>query len=228
MWHVALSGRTRTTPSGMLCLLCLQTLLLHGCRGASAQRLAPAGGGLHGSEGKDSAQGALDAPFSQWQACQLLSGIWARLRGAWRPSSTSRMACSGPAPQVRQPTGGQGPTPPPSRGAELGSGGCGPRQLVPAVPPPAMPRRRPTGFPAPAGSRYLWTDAFGVCNYITLAAETGERRYLEQADALITGDSPPACWPTCPSCLLGACGSPERPSAAAASLKRRHIQPPLL
>jgi len=34
-------------------------------------------------------------------------------------------------------------------------------------------------------SRYLWTDAFGVCNYITLACETGEGHYLDQADALI-------------------------------------------
>ena len=34
-------------------------------------------------------------------------------------------------------------------------------------------------------SRYLWTDAFGVCNYITLYYETGENRYLDQADALI-------------------------------------------
>lgn len=33
----------------------------------------------------------------------------------------------------------------------------------------------------------LWTDAFGVCNYITLACETGERRYLDQAQALIAG-----------------------------------------
>ena len=33
--------------------------------------------------------------------------------------------------------------------------------------------------------RYLWTDAFGVCNFITLAAETGEGRYLAQAEALI-------------------------------------------
>ncbi|KAL4419587.1 hypothetical protein ABPG77_004836 [Micractinium sp. CCAP 211/92] len=35
-------------------------------------------------------------------------------------------------------------------------------------------------------SRYLWTDAFGVCNFLTLAAETGERTYMDQADALIT------------------------------------------
>ena len=35
--------------------------------------------------------------------------------------------------------------------------------------------------------RYLWTDAFGVVNYITLAAETGQRVYLDQAAALITG-----------------------------------------
>jgi len=33
--------------------------------------------------------------------------------------------------------------------------------------------------------RYLWTDAFGVCNYITLFCETGEQKYLDQADALI-------------------------------------------
>jgi len=33
--------------------------------------------------------------------------------------------------------------------------------------------------------RYLWTDAFGVCNFITLFYETGEKRYLDQADALI-------------------------------------------
>lgn len=35
------------------------------------------------------------------------------------------------------------------------------------------------------GGRYLWTDAFGVCNYITLYCETKEQRYLDQADALI-------------------------------------------
>jgi len=34
-------------------------------------------------------------------------------------------------------------------------------------------------------SRYLWTDAFGVCNYITLYYETGESKYLDAADALI-------------------------------------------
>jgi len=33
--------------------------------------------------------------------------------------------------------------------------------------------------------RYLWTDSFGVCNYITLYCETGEEKYLDQADALI-------------------------------------------
>jgi len=32
----------------------------------------------------------------------------------------------------------------------------------------------------------LWTDAFGVCNYITLYYETGETNYLDRADALIT------------------------------------------
>jgi len=33
--------------------------------------------------------------------------------------------------------------------------------------------------------RYLWTDAFGVCNFVTLYYETGENRYLDQADCLI-------------------------------------------
>jgi len=35
-------------------------------------------------------------------------------------------------------------------------------------------------------SRYLWTDAYGVCNFLTLYRETNEKQYLEQADALIT------------------------------------------
>eukprot|EP00026_Physarum_polycephalum_P010131 Phypoly_transcript_10282.p1 GENE.Phypoly_transcript_10282~~Phypoly_transcript_10282.p1 ORF type:complete len:345 (+),score=44.84 Phypoly_transcript_10282:199-1233(+) len=34
-------------------------------------------------------------------------------------------------------------------------------------------------------SRYLWTDAFGVCNYITLFCETKDQTYIQQADALI-------------------------------------------
>jgi len=33
--------------------------------------------------------------------------------------------------------------------------------------------------------RYLWTDAFGVCNYITLYHQTGDVIYLDQADSLI-------------------------------------------
>jgi len=33
--------------------------------------------------------------------------------------------------------------------------------------------------------RYLWTDAFGVCNYITLFYETGNAQFLDRADALI-------------------------------------------
>jgi len=33
--------------------------------------------------------------------------------------------------------------------------------------------------------RYLWTDSFGVCNFVTLYYETGEKRYLDQADSLI-------------------------------------------
>ena len=34
-------------------------------------------------------------------------------------------------------------------------------------------------------SRYLWTDAFGVCNFLTLFHETKDPQYLEQADALV-------------------------------------------
>jgi hypothetical protein len=33
--------------------------------------------------------------------------------------------------------------------------------------------------------RYLWTDAFAVCNFLALDRVTGERRYLEQALALV-------------------------------------------
>ncbi|KIZ06910.1 hypothetical protein MNEG_1036 [Monoraphidium neglectum] len=32
--------------------------------------------------------------------------------------------------------------------------------------------------------RYLWTDAFGVCNYCSLYLETGDNRYLRQAETL--------------------------------------------
>eukprot|EP01121_Diplochlamys_sp_Union-15-3_P010204 TRINITY_DN2845_c0_g3_i2.p1 TRINITY_DN2845_c0_g3~~TRINITY_DN2845_c0_g3_i2.p1 ORF type:complete len:349 (+),score=50.49 TRINITY_DN2845_c0_g3_i2:112-1158(+) len=34
-------------------------------------------------------------------------------------------------------------------------------------------------------SRYLWTDAYGVCNFLTLYYEFGSTRFLDQADALI-------------------------------------------
>src|ERR1051325_4176761 len=33
--------------------------------------------------------------------------------------------------------------------------------------------------------RYLWTDAFGVCNFLGLYRETGEDRYLQFAIALV-------------------------------------------
>lgn len=33
--------------------------------------------------------------------------------------------------------------------------------------------------------RYLWTDAFGVCNFVTLWKETQDELYLSLADALI-------------------------------------------
>ena len=46
-----------------------------------------------------------------------------------------------------------------------------------------------TWQPAPLAdnkSRYLWTDAFGVVNYISLYKQTNEKRYLDQAAALIS------------------------------------------
>lgn len=38
----------------------------------------------------------------------------------------------------------------------------------------------------PNGPRYLWTDAFGVLLYLSLFQETGERRYLGQAEDLVS------------------------------------------
>jgi hypothetical protein len=37
----------------------------------------------------------------------------------------------------------------------------------------------------PNGMRYLWTDAFGVVLLVSLYAATGQRRYLDEAEALI-------------------------------------------
>ena len=37
----------------------------------------------------------------------------------------------------------------------------------------------------PNGQRYLWTDAFGVVLLISLHAESGERRYLDQAEWVV-------------------------------------------
>jgi len=36
-----------------------------------------------------------------------------------------------------------------------------------------------------APKRYLWTDAFGVCNYLELFQQTGEERYKQQVFALV-------------------------------------------
>jgi hypothetical protein len=40
-------------------------------------------------------------------------------------------------------------------------------------------------FAERTGRRYLWTDAFAVCNYIGLARATGEERYADLALALV-------------------------------------------
>ena len=37
----------------------------------------------------------------------------------------------------------------------------------------------------PNGLRYLWTDAFGLVLLLSLYAESGERRYLDQAESLV-------------------------------------------
>jgi hypothetical protein len=37
----------------------------------------------------------------------------------------------------------------------------------------------------PNGLRYLWTDAFGVANYVSLFRETGEEAWLDAAEALV-------------------------------------------
>src|SRR5205085_324798 len=39
--------------------------------------------------------------------------------------------------------------------------------------------------PAGPSRRYLWTDAFAVCNYLGLHRESGERRHLELALRLV-------------------------------------------
>ena len=38
----------------------------------------------------------------------------------------------------------------------------------------------------PNGLRYLWTDAFGLVLFVSLYGETAERRYLDQAESLVS------------------------------------------
>jgi len=43
-----------------------------------------------------------------------------------------------------------------------------------------------TGLTSPQPPRrYLWTDAFAVCNYLGLARHTGEHVYSERAQQLV-------------------------------------------
>ncbi len=37
----------------------------------------------------------------------------------------------------------------------------------------------------PNGLRYLWTDAHGVCNYLSLYKSLGEKKYLDAAESLV-------------------------------------------
>lgn len=43
---------------------------------------------------------------------------------------------------------------------------------------------QPRGFFGGERHRYLWSDAFGVCNFLSLYGATGERKFLLQAEAL--------------------------------------------
>lgn len=82
--------------------------------------------------------------------------------------------------------------------------------------------------------RYLWTDAFGVVNYLTLACETGEQHYLEQAAGLIDGGQgwgwiyllvgSPACLHRPESC----CAWQRRPMVHADAQEWRRLPPCLL
>eukprot|EP00898_Chlorokybus_atmophyticus_P005463 jgi/Chlat1/5918/Chrsp4S00498 len=44
---------------------------------------------------------------------------------------------------------------------------------------------RPRPFHARAGGRYLWSDAFGVCDYLSLHGATRDEAYVAQADAVV-------------------------------------------
>jgi hypothetical protein len=57
----------------------------------------------------------------------------------------------------------------------------GGRAGTPSAAAPWTPRPLPHGH----RGRYLWSDAFGVVNFITLWRETGEAVYLDQAKALV-------------------------------------------
>lgn len=69
--------------------------------------------------------------------------------------------------------------------------GAAARGSPPPAPAPSRCRlaASPTCLYKPS-RRYLWTDAFGVVNFISLAAETGDPGYLQQAEGLITGALP--------------------------------------
>ncbi|HBP90316.1 MAG TPA: hypothetical protein DD706_21805, partial [Nitrospiraceae bacterium] len=45
-----------------------------------------------------------------------------------------------------------------------------------------------TGLTSPARPprRYLWTDAFAVCNYLELLHQTGREQYLQDAKRLVS------------------------------------------
>ena len=77
--------------------------------------------------------------------------------------------------------------------------------------------------------RYLWTDAFGVCNYITLAAETGQEAYLDQVRSLPAALPPrgpsPLKW-RAPACLVISrdCADRDRDPAAGGRADRLGAQ----
>lgn len=132
----------------------------------------------------------------QRQAWRGLLPTWRHLLDGWLRSEPSQTMCTAPARLDRPPPGDHVPTPTTRAGdAAVRLQSLMVDTTVPFVPPQAghcCPLPLPTPPPwwppsPPPPGRYLWTDAFGVCNFLTLAAETADRTYLEQADTLITG-----------------------------------------
>jgi hypothetical protein len=125
----------------------------------------------------------------------------AALRAARRDTTTSlhRSRAGGLALRVIPPyphrftrtTTMSAPSPPSREGEGAGDEGPWATPLAQAVPAARAVMARVYGVSGAVKpyseykGRYLWTDAHGVCNYVSLARETGDARFLDRADALI-------------------------------------------